>query len=54
MPYGNALDLDARLTAYGVEHTFVSFPNSGHGCEDSASMSKIMELFFGCADKYLK
>ena len=54
VPYGNAVDLDARLTACGVEHTFVSFPNSGHGCEDSASMSKLMALFFDCADKYLK
>lgn len=52
--YQNSLELDEALTAYGVEHTFVSFPNSGHGCEDKASMSKIMELFFRCADKYLK
>lgn len=54
VPYGNAVDLDARLTECGVEHTFVSFPNSGHGCEDSASMSKLMALFFDCAEKYLK
>ncbi len=54
VPYGNAADLDARLTACGVEHTFVSFPNSGHGCEDKESMSRIMTLFFGCADKYLR
>ena len=54
VPYGNALDLDARLTEYGVEHTFVSFPNSGHGCEDKASMSEMMRLFFFYADKYLK
>ena len=54
VPYQNALDLDAKLTEYGVEHTFVSFPNSGHGCEDKASMSKIMTLFFAYVDKYLK
>ena len=54
VPYQNALDLDAKLTACGVEHTFVSFPNSGHGCEDKASVSKIMQLFFDCAEKYLK
>lgn len=54
VPYQNALDLDAALTAFGVEHAFVSFPNSGHGCEDKACMSNIMELFFDCADKYLK
>jgi dipeptidyl aminopeptidase/acylaminoacyl peptidase len=54
VPYANAVDLDARLTECGVEHTFVSFPDSGHGCEDKASMSKLMALFFGCVDKYLK
>ncbi len=54
VPYQNALDLDAKLTDCGVEHAFVSFPNSGHGCEDSASMSKIMALFFSCAEKYLR
>ncbi len=54
VPYRNALDLDAALTANGVEHTFVSFPDSGHGCEDGASMKKMMRLFFGCADRYLK
>lgn len=54
VPYQNAVDLDAKLTEFGVEHTFVSFPNSGHGCEDKASMSKIMQIFFDCADKYLK
>lgn len=54
VPYQNALDLDARLTQCGVEHTFVSFPDSGHGCEDKASMSRIMELFFSSAENYLK
>ncbi len=54
VPYQNAVDLDAKLTEHHVEHTFVSFPNSGHGCEDKASMSKIMALFFDYAEKYLK
>ncbi|MCR4616048.1 MAG: alpha/beta hydrolase [Clostridiales bacterium] len=54
VPYQNAVDLDAKLTQFNVEHTFVSFPNSGHGCEDKDSMAKIMELFFSYADKYLK
>lgn len=54
VPYQNALDLDRKLTEYGIEHTFVSFPNSGHGCEDKTSLSKIMKLFFEYADKYLK
>lgn len=54
VPYRNALALDAKLTECGVEHTFISFPNSGHGCEDKASMKRFMELFFRCADRYLK
>lgn len=54
VPYENALVLDEKLTACGVEHTFVSFPDSGHGCEDKASMQKIMDLFFRYAGAYLK
>ena len=54
VPYQNALDLDAKLTACGAEHTFVSFPNSGHGCEDKASMKTVMDLFFDFVNKYLK
>ena len=50
---GNALDLDAKLTAFGVGHTFVPFPGSGHGCENKDSMAKMMALFFRCAEKYL-
>ncbi len=53
VPYENATALDAKLTEFNVEHTFVSFPNSGHGCEDKVSMSKIMKIFFECSDKYL-
>ncbi|MBQ6023714.1 MAG: alpha/beta hydrolase [Clostridia bacterium] len=54
VPLRNAIDLDRKLAACGVEHTFVSFPNSGHGCEDKNSMHKFMELFFACAERYLK
>lgn len=54
VPYRNAQDLDAKLTQYGVEHTFITFPRSGHGCEDKESMSEIMRLFFEYAVKYLK
>lgn len=54
VPYQNALDLDAKLTQFDVEHTFVSFPNSGHGCEDKASIEKIMNLFFDYTEKYLR
>lgn len=54
VPYQNSLDLDAKLTEYNVEHTFISFPNSNHGCEDAQSRSKIMKLFFEYIDTYLK
>ncbi len=53
VPYQNALDLDQKLTEYGVKHTFVSFPDSGHACEDKAAMAKVMSLFFEYADQYL-
>ena len=54
VPYQNAIDLDEKLTKYNIEHTFISFPNSGHGCEDKKSMSELMKLFFEYIDKYLK
>lgn len=53
VPYGNSFDLNAKLDAFNIEHTFVSFPNSGHGCEDKKSMHKVMQLFFEYIDKYL-
>jgi acetyl esterase/lipase len=54
VPYTNALELEKKLTACGVEHTFISFPRSGHGCEDPQSMHRFMYLFFACAERYLK
>ena len=54
VPYQNAVELDKKLSAYGIEHTFLTFPSSGHGCEDQQSRSRIMQLFFECIDKYLK
>ena len=53
VPYQNALDLEKKLAENRVEHTFVSFPASGHECGDRASMHRFMELFFACAEKYL-
>ncbi len=54
VPYQNSLDLNRKLTEFNVEHTFISFPNSNHECEDKKSMSAIMELFFEYIDTYLK
>lgn len=54
VPYQNSLDLDKKLTEFNVEHTFISFPNSNHECEDKESMSAVMKLFFEYIDTYLK
>lgn len=54
VPYQNSVDLDKKLTEFNVEHTFISFPNSNHECEDKESMSAIMKLFFKYIDTYLK
>lgn len=54
VPYRTATELDAKLTACRVPHTFISFPQSGHGCEDKAALAAIMRSFFACVDQYLK
>ncbi len=54
VPYQNSIDLDKKLTEFDVEHTFISFPNSNHECEDKESMSAVMKLFFEYIDTYLK
>ena len=54
VPYQNSLDLNKKLSEFNVEHTFISFPNSNHECEDKESMSEIMKLFFECIDTYIK
>ena len=54
VPYRNAVDLDAKLTAYGVEHVFNSYPTSGHGLElDAKNMAIAEELFWEYIRKYL-
>lgn len=54
VPYRNALALNEKLNESHVAHTFISFPNSNHECEDPSSISKIMRLFFDSIDTYLK
>ena len=54
VPYQNSFDLNAKLNEFHVEHTFISFPNSNHECEDKESLSAIMKLFFEYIDTYLK
>ena len=55
VPYSNAVALDATLTMYGVEHDFISFPNSGHGLEADSEMSELAnELILEYAEMYIK
>ena len=55
VPYAEALALDARLTALGVRHDLVPYPNSGHGLDqDPASTQRTNELFLEYAATYLK
>lgn len=44
VPYSNAVTLDRALTANGVNHLFITFPNSGHGLENDAD----------CADRFYR
>ena len=44
VPYSNAVTLDSALTANGVKHLFITFPNSGHGLENDAD----------CADQFYR
>ena len=55
VPYSNALLLDAKLTAAGVRHDFVSFPNSGHELgSDPDCSTRVYELMIEYAQAYLK
>ena len=54
VPYQNSVDLDRKLSEYNVKHTFISFPDSNHECEDEKSKKEIMHLFFEYIDTYLK
>lgn len=54
VPYENAVALDGKMTELGVEHVFVSFPDSGHACEDKASREKVFELADAYVDRFLK
>lgn len=53
VPYRNALDLRDRLTEKKVPHSFVSFPDSNHECENKSSSAAVMKLFFEYIDAYL-
>ena len=54
VPYRNAVDLDAKLTEYGVEHVLNSYPNSGHGLElDAENMALAEQLLWEYIYKYL-
>lgn len=53
VPYRTAVSLKQKLIENNIEHTFISFPNSGHPCEDKNSMKILMQFFFEYIDRYL-
>lgn len=54
VPFSNAQALDAKLTAYGVQHDFVIYPNSDHDLSSDPEQSKIVnELTYNYAMQYL-
>ena len=55
VPYANAAALNELLTAEGVTHEFVSFPNSGHELgSDPDCWDRVNELLYAYAETYLK
>lgn len=54
VPYRNAVDLDAKLTEYEIEHVLNSYPTSGHGLElDAENMALAEQLLWEYIEKYL-
>ena len=54
VPYSNAVTLDAALTANGVTHVFITYPNSGHALEsDPDCASRYTQTFIAYAAAYL-
>lgn len=54
VPYRNAVDLDVKLTEYGIEHVLNSYPTSGHGLElDAENMALAEQLLWEYIEKYL-
>ena len=39
VPYSNGVAMDAKLNELGVEHTFLTYPNSGHGLDKDKDVS---------------
>ncbi len=54
VPYRNAVDLDKKLTEYGIEHVLNAYPTSGHGLElDAENMALAEQLLWEYIEKYL-
>lgn len=55
VPYKNAVNLDIALSAKGVKHDLVSYPNSDHGLEsDPDCEAKSKALFLSYLNSYVK
>ncbi len=54
VPYSNAVTLDRALTANGVNHLFITYPNSGHALENDADCAaRFYQVFAQYAAEYL-
>lgn len=54
VPYQNAIDLNNKLNEFGVEHRFISFPNSGHELGHDPECFDLSEQYlYEYADTYL-
>lgn len=55
VPYSNAVNLDAKLTEYGVPHHFNTYKNDDHGLGNDKATDKIAEShLFEYINTYLK
>ncbi len=54
VPYSNAVTLDEALTANGVGHVFITYPNSNHALEsDPDCADRYTQTFIAYAAEYL-
>ncbi len=53
VPYSNAVKLDAKLTACGVKHDFITY-DADHDLNDKTASKRAEELMYSYAAAYLK
>ena len=53
VPYHTVAALEEKLTAYGVPHEMITYPESGHALDDPECSERARELFVRYVDTYL-